>query len=426
MLTYTLSRTYLVEQRQTSALRQTRADARLVRSLVRAPDPDVELLLRTIETSAISRGVVRHGGRWYTTSATEGPDLLPAGLRAMVVEKRVPARQRYRHRGAVVVTVGIPLEGTDAYFEIFPLVELSRTLKTLQYSLAAAALATLAASVALGLWATGVVLRPVREIGRAAQDIAGGKLDARLDVEGDEELAAIATGFNHMVATLQTRIERDARFTSDVSHELRSPLTTLRSAVHIMAARRDELDPRSARAFDLLSQEVDRFERTVEELLEMSRYDAGIAQLRLEPVDIVAVVEDVLRTEGVRSDVLRVLGDGPVLVADRRRLEQVVRNLVGNAEAHGQGLVSLTIGSDADIVTITVEDGGPGIPVDERETVFERFHRGVAAGRRSSGGGVGLGLALVAEHVQLHGGTVHVVDAEHGASIVVELPVAPA
>ena len=260
------------------------------------------------------------------------------------------------------------------------------------------------------------------DIGVAAAAIAAGRLDARLDAGDDKELFALATGFNAMVETLQERIERDARFASDVSHELRSPLTTLHSSAEVMLARRDRLDPRSARALDLLTDEIGRFERLVEDLLEISRYDAGAAVIELEPVDVVKLVGSVLDETG--QDGVDVESPSSVVtIADRRRLGQAVRNLVSNAGTHGGGVTRVTVASSGDDVRIAVEDRGPGVAPEDREAIFGRFSRGRGARRRGSSDGVGLGLALTSEHVRVQGGRVWVEDASPcGARFVIQLP----
>jgi signal transduction histidine kinase len=423
MLTYSLSRTYLLNQRQRSAVRQAQANGRLVQSLLRSSNPDIPRLLGSLETPASSRSIVFHDGDWFATSAATGPDALPQALRDMVIRDVTPARQRYRHTGTTMVAVGIPLESGDAYFEAFPLTELPRTLRVLAYSLLAGSVVTLLASLILGSWAARRVLRPVGEIGRAASAIAEGRLDARLDVQGDEELVQLAAGFNAMVDSLQTRIEREARFASDVGHELRSPLTTLRSAVDVMRGRERQLDPRSARALELLAEEVDRFEHLVQDLLEISRYDAGMAVVDFQPVDLNALVTGVIEEAGQTQARLDLAPADTIVLADRRRLEQAARNIVQNAVSHGGGVVRAATEIDEAHARIVVEDQGPGVSAEDEPVIFERFSRGRAAGRRSSGAGVGLGLALVSEHMRLQQGTVSFANTTPlGVRFVLELP----
>lgn len=422
IVTYSWSRTYLLDNRQTSAVHQADANAQLVATLLRASRPDVSALVQSLQTPSDAQPLLLYQGSWFGTSAVAGPDALPAQLVDAVREGNA-GRQRYHQRNGQDLAVGIPLGGGSAYFQIFSLASLNSTLATLRDALVAGSLLSFVITMALGAWATSRVLRPVRDIGQAAASIAAGRLDARLDAEGDRELAELATGFNAMVQTLQARIERDVRFASDVSHELRSPLTTLHSAVEVMRNRRGELPERSRRALDLLCDEVVRFERMVEDLLEISRYDAGAARLDLEPVNVAALIKGLL-AEAKQDAEIDVGADmDATILADRRRLEQSLRNLIRNAVVHGGGVSRAAVASRADRALIAIEDRGPGIPPADRESVFERFARGRAAGRRSSGDGVGLGLALVAEHVGLQGGSVKMEDVEpHGSRFVIDLP----
>jgi len=209
--TYGLTSRYLLDQRQTSAMRQAQANARLVRSLVRTPDPDITQLLSSLGTPTAGRSLVHVDGAWFTAAAGLGPELLPQELTDLVLEERQPARQRFDDGRAVVLGIGIPLGDGNAYFEVFPMVELSRTLSTLRWSLLAASAFAFVGSLGLGYWASGRVLRPVVDIGRTAAAIAAGRLDARLDAAGDDELFALAHGFNSMVDSLRDRIDRDAQ-----------------------------------------------------------------------------------------------------------------------------------------------------------------------------------------------------------------------
>lgn len=423
ILTYYWARTYLLDQRQTSALHQAEANAALTGTLLEASPANVPRLIASLQTPSSSEAALLYNGQWFGESAVAGPDAIPSGLLRVVVDGHQAARQRYHHGHTQEVAVGIPLRGGNAYFQIFSLADLTSTLNTLRDSLAAGSLLGFLISLALGAWAARRVLTPARDIGQAAASIAAGKLDARLDAEGDRELAELATGFNAMVDSLQARIERDSRFASDVSHELRSPLTTLHSAVQVMQNRRHELTARSARALDLLADEVDRFERLVGDLLEISRYDAGVARMELEPVDVMALLKGVLAEAGQSAPVDVDTDINTVILVDRRRLEQAVRNVVRNAVLHASGVSRVSISATAGDTEIAVEDEGPGINRDDTERIFERFARGRAAGRRSSGQGVGLGLSLVLEHIQLQGGSVRVEPVcPHGSRFVLRLP----
>jgi two-component system sensor histidine kinase MtrB len=201
-------------------------------------------------------------------------------------------------------------------------------------------------------------------------------------------------------------VERDGRFAANVSHELRTPLTTMVNAIEVMRSRRERLDPSSREALDLLSEDVQRFARMVEDLLEISRVDTGHARLDLELVRVADLV---------------------ALAADQsagRPVTEVV-NLVANAQGHGRGVHRVVVEPAAGGVRIAVEDHGPGVPPHHRELIFERFARAPGGPGSPDTGGVGLGLSLVVEHVRLHGGQVRIEDADGGgARFVVDLPVA--
>jgi len=268
------------------------------------------------------------------------------------------------------------------------------------------------------------MLRPLRRVREAAEAIAGGRLDTRLGAQADPDLDRLSDSFNEMAHALESRIQRDARFASDVSHELRSPLTTLMAGVGVLESRREELSPRSMIALDLLVADLDRFNRLVNDLLEISGFDAGVAALDLTEVDIARFLE--ITAEGAGAVAL-LMPDGAhavVVQADKRRLARIMSNLLDNAERYGGGATGITLEMD-DTLRIIVEDGGAGIPAGERSAVFERFFRGSAGGRRTDDGGTGLGLSLVVEDLRLHDGRVWVEDrpdGRPGARFVLELP----
>jgi two-component system, OmpR family, sensor histidine kinase MtrB len=428
VVTYGVSRTYLFRQRRTYALRQTSADARLMDDLSKGHAESIPELLASLEPPSGSGSIpfLYRDGRWYSARLGQTEALIPAAVRSDVISGRHERDVRYHVAGPKLV-VGIPLATGDGYFEVFPLHELARTLGAVKLALVAAALATLLGSLALGRFVLGRLLAPVVDIGRTARAIADGDRSLRLDVGGYEELADLVGSFNDMVDALNTQIERDARFASNVSHELRSPLTTLKTAVEGMERRRDRLDERSARLLTLLVEEVGRFEGMVTDLLEISRMDAARpGALRRQDMTVEALVAAVADRPGGPPVPVEIVGDPATVVrADPRRMARVVANLVRNAETHGRGLASVRAVAASDRLRIEVEDRGAGVPPEDRERIFERFYRrSAAAGDRGSGGGVGLGLALVAQHVRLHDGRVWVEDASPaGARFVVEIPI---
>jgi signal transduction histidine kinase len=217
-------------------------------------------------------------------------------------------------------------------------------------------------------------------------------------------------------------VARDARFASDVSHELRSPVTTMAAAMEVLVRRRDEVSPAARHAIDLLDADLRRFRRLIGDLLEISRVDQGAFRLSAERLDLAELARYVLARSST-GDSVPVEASGPVpVLGDRRRLEQVVSNLVDNAEGHGRGLVRVAVCHADRVVRLEVDDAGPGVPAADRERIFERFARVSDRDRRVEDTGSGLGLALVAQHVRLHAGRVWVTDRPGGgARFVVEL-----
>lgn len=425
VMTYQLVRTYLLDQREHSVVNRSYVTASLVGNELLSREPDIPRVLSSLVVPAGSYPVLLHDGRWFAASLEVGRDDIPEGLRDQA-STGTPARQFFLLRGTPHLAVGVPLpRGSGTLFEVSSLEELDRTLRVLRNALGGAAGVTTLAGAAAGAWAGRRLLRPLTDAAGAAAAVASGTLDVRLEATGDADLDTLANAFNAMTSALGERIERDARFASAVSHELRSPLTTLATSVEVLAARRHELPERSRAALDLLAADVQRFQRLVEDLLEMSRIGAGTAEVSLEPVRPHELAAHALRSAKAPAVPVDVdeSASGVVVQVDKRRLERVIVNLVDNAQTHGRGIVRMAIEADDEWVRLVVEDAGPGVAPDDRERVFEPFVRGRAAGRRGGAHGTGLGLSLVAEHVRLHGGRVWVEDgAGGGARFVVELP----
>jgi signal transduction histidine kinase len=427
-LTYFTARQYFLHERQTAVLRQAYVNSNLVRAALQSTQPDIPPLLASLDTVPGSRSVLYDRGRWFATSLTVGRDAIPAHLRTQVVGG-TPASQRFSLAGSLQMGVGIPIPVVGAaYFEVFSLQELDHTLRILALTLAAGSVAITLAGIVIGRWASGRALRPLGDVAHAAVAIAGGRLDTRLETFDEADLATLASSFNRMADRLQERIEREARFTSDVSHELRSPLTTLSTSIGVLEARRQELPDRSRQAVDLLAAELRRFQRMVTDLLEISRFDTGAAELSLDDVRVDELVQHAVQAGGNGTLPVELAPDvaGLLVSVDKRRIERVVANLVENAAVYAGGVTRMAVEATGDTVRLIVEDAGPGVPPEGRDRIFERFFRGSAAGRRGAGDGTGLGLALVAEHVRLHGGRVWVDDRPGGGSrFVVELPIRP-
>jgi two-component system sensor histidine kinase MtrB len=418
---------YLVSQREGRALTQTATNAlRLERRLDAnasspRPLPLADVLAQLPRTTG-SASLLRFDGEWFTTALTVRPELLPASLRTAVLDG-VSARQRFELRpDATRLVVGVPLAGGDAYFEVFDLEDLDQTAEVLGAALAVMTVIAPLLGMLLGRWAARPALRPLGALSAAAHRMADGDLTVRIDPGVDGDLAPVAASFNRTVEALERRVCSDVRFAADVSHELRSPLTTIVGATGLLEAYRRRLPPEAGVTLDLLRDEVARFERLVQDLLEISRADAGNVDLLVEDVRLADLIMHSLPP--VYRGVLHVEppADEMVIRTDKRRFERVLANLVENAQSHGSGVTSVNVRADESRVCVFVDDAGPGIPIDDRERIFERFAR-TARTARSKTAGAGLGLALVARHVRLLGGTVEVHDSPNGgARFLVMLP----
>ncbi|MFG3421170.1 MtrAB system histidine kinase MtrB [Micromonospora sp. NPDC049460] len=349
--------------------------------------------------------------------------LISRELRATVAGGKVASQIRTGRLGGErtkYLVYGSPVPTKFGQVELYYLVPLTRQDDTAGDARATVVATGAALVILLGLLAglvTRLVVTPVRVAARTAQRLSAGLLDQRMAVNGEDDLALLAASFNQMATNLQRQILRleemsrlQRRFTSDVSHELRTPLTTVRMAADLIFAERDEFDPAVARSAELLQAELDRFEELLTDLLEISRFDAGFAMLDAEPTDLVPVVHRVAdRLAGLAERVgvpieLDVPTTPVIAEVDPRRVERVLRNLVGNAVEHGEGKpVRITLGMDDTAVAITVRDHGVGLKPGEEKLVFNRFWRADPSRARQTGG-TGLGLSISLEDARLHGG----------------------
>jgi signal transduction histidine kinase len=414
----------MLSQRQNSAVRQATVNARLVQESLGQGSTGLSDLLTGLGSEVESAVLLVDRGQWTSSGNLVDPRQLPTAF-LDAVSKGQAARQRTRLNGAPVLAVGLPLHSVSAtYVEVFPLRELDHTFRFLSWMLLAGVLVSGLVGALLGRWATVRALRPLTNLTVAAALAADGDLTVRLPENGDRDLLSVAHAFNRTAERLQKRVARDARFAGDVSHELRSPLTTLINAAAVLNHRRGQLTESAKQALDLLTEETTRFRRLVEDLLEISLTDEGAPNPELEAVDLVELVSQTARHAGTHEQIVVLAAEPrPLVRADRRRLERAIGNLIDNAERHGGGLSRLSVTSQGGLARIEVDDCGPGIPLTERERVFERFARGFP-GDRAGASGAGLGLALVTQHVRIHQGTVWIEDAPSGgARFVIEIPV---
>ncbi|MBT2414890.1 HAMP domain-containing protein [Streptomyces sp. ISL-12] len=302
-------------------------------------------------------------------------------------------------------------------YYLFPLTQEEKSLSLVKGTLATAGLFVVVLLGAIAWLVVRQVVTPVRMAASIAERLSTGKLQERMKVTGEDDIARLGEAFNKMAQNLQLKINQledlsrmQRRFVSDVSHELRTPLTTVRMAADVIHDARADFDPVTARSAELLADQLDRFETLLADLLEISRFDAGAAALEAEPIDLREVVrrvvsgaEPLAERKGTR---LRVVGDQQPVVAeaDGRRVERVLRNLVVNAVEHGDGKdVVVKLAAAGGAVAVAVRDYGVGLKPGEATRVFSRFWRADPARARTTGG-TGLGLSIALEDARLHGG----------------------
>ncbi|WP_194398526.1 MtrAB system histidine kinase MtrB [Microbacterium atlanticum] len=338
----------------------------------------------------------------------------------------------------IVVGQQLDIQGVASYelYLAYDLANAPQTLSFVQRTLWVVGIGLVLLISGIAWFVLRSVTTPISEAADTSAKLASGQLDVRLEVRGEDELATLGRSFNAMADSIESQIKELAelslvqqRFVSDVSHELRTPMTTIRLAADMINDQRDEFDPATARAAELLNAQVQRFETLLTDLLEISRYDAGSVQLELEPTSLAHLAEDVIASmhqlaEQHGSDVRLVAPGGysPVDM-DPRRVRRVVRNLLGNAIEHGEGRpIVVTVDSNQQAVAIGVRDYGMGMKPEEAERVFDRFWRADPSRKRTIGG-TGLGLSIALGDAKLHGGELAVWSAPgRGTHFVLTLP----
>lgn len=353
-----------------------------------------------------------------------GPvDQIPRSLRDFVKAGQVSYQYstvRTEGFSGPALLIGSPAPSRVTNLElylVFPLSSEETTITLVRGTMATGGLVLLVLLAGIAVLVSRQVVVPVRSASRIAERFAEGYLSERMPVRGEDDMARLAVSFNDMAESLQRQITQleefgnlQRRFTSDVSHELRTPLTTVRMAADLIYDHSGDLDPTLRRSTELLVGELDRFETLLNDLLEISRHDAGVAELSVEAVDLRATVNSALSNVGHLADETGIelqveLPEHEVIAeVDARRVERILRNLIANAIDHAEHKpVRIRMASDEDTVAVTVRDYGVGLRPGEEKLVFSRFWRSDPSRVRRSGG-TGLGLAISIEDARLHQG----------------------
>ncbi|WLQ08589.1 MtrAB system histidine kinase MtrB [Arthrobacter oryzae] len=318
------------------------------------------------------------------------------------------------------IAVGNKVTFNGTVYELYLIYDLNTAQKTLdeiQNVLLAGGAVLVLIIGAIAWYVTRNVVSPVSHAAVVSEKLAAGQLQERMVVKGEDEVARLGASFNHMAASLQEQITQLAtlsqmqqRFVSDVSHELRTPLTTVRMAAEVLYDARHDFDPINKRSAELLYNQVERFQSLLADLLEISRFDAGVAVLDAEPTDILQlltnVVEDAqpVAAEYGSEVTINSQEESVVVEMDDRRIERILRNLVLNALEHSEGKpVNISVAANETAVAVAVRDHGIGMTQAEAARVFDRFWRADPARARTTGGS-GLGLSIAAEDTKLHNG----------------------
>ncbi|MFF7245158.1 ATP-binding protein [Embleya sp. NPDC008237] len=445
-LTYREARTAMLQRAQDSVVRSVRDRVDAVAPSV--PFPPDQAALERIVALVDTRGnndhwAVAAGYRdlWAATDSTLTPNAIPAELRT--TSTAATAFQRVEREGVILLAVGVPvtfakpLDGRLSGVQVYVLTPMRAQMQEEAALVRAArngAIPAVLLALVLALVVAGGVLRPVRALQRATRRLAQGRLDTRLQVKGGDELAELARDFNHTAAALEQNearlrtMEARARgFAADVSHELRTPLAAMAAVIDVLDedAAAERLDPDTAAALRLVSAETGKLTRLVDDLMEISRFDAGAAALHVDELDVAEAVRRCLAARAWSDAVSTELPAGIRAEVDPRRFDVVVANLVGNALRHGAPPVEVGLDTerraDGLWIVLRVADRGPGLATDTLDRVFERFFKADTARARSAGSG--LGMAITLENVRLHDGQIRAANRpDGGAEFTVELP----
>jgi signal transduction histidine kinase len=398
--TYLLARQYMLQQRNEVAVTQVLAASRLAASAAAIGADGLTVLSAGAQVLPGSRAVLYRDGEWLVSAVGLSQDDLPPSLLQKLAEG-LGARQRGTLRDEPIAVVGFPLveQPRTWFIGVLSMQELARTLVVLRGALIVGVLLTTVGGAGVGWLLSRRVMEPLHVIGDTAQAISKGDLKKQISEPQEPDLARIALAFNEMTDSLRTRIDREARFSATVSHELKSPLTVIKGAAELIAAKRDELPPRAQLGVDLMTSQIEEFEKILNDLIEMSRYQSGHVQPQLEVLSASQAMETMAHRHGI--DLRAVEVEDADVIVDVRRLEQIFVNLKKNADLYANGIEAIRGERNGTWYEMHFDDAGIGVAPMERERIFEPFVRGK---HHSAVPGSGLGLAITREHARSMGG----------------------
>jgi signal transduction histidine kinase len=392
------------------ALEQSRFNLVLASEVLPTEGPDA--LLEAYARRGRFETVLLADGTSFPSSLSLGEEQVPDDLRALVAEGELAYERTEVADTRYLVTGGqVPGDEEDEAYFFFSEEDLWNDLADLRtILLVGLGIVVIAAALAGALLARRT-LAPVARASTAARSLAEGLLDTRLPVESSDEFGAWAASFNEMADALEAKITalseaqaRERRFTADVAHELRTPLTAIVNEASLLAEHLERMPVEARRPAELLVEDVSRLRDLVEDLMEISRLDAGTQPVRPESLDLGSLVAAAVRARAWQDRIDLDTGE-VLLTSDPRRVERIVANLIGNALEHGGRDVSVRVGSDGLGAFVEVGDRGPGIAREDLPHLFERFYKADPA---RAGRGTGLGLAIALENARLLGGDIDV------------------
>ncbi|MEU3437493.1 HAMP domain-containing sensor histidine kinase [Streptomyces sp. NPDC006863] len=447
-LTYREARNALLKTAQDTAVSTFREQVGRTGWRLPVEEEGIEEILRDLARTGKSRPWVvfaEYGSIRASSGESPVSSVITPELRRAAAADRYGSFERVVKDGVPYLTIGIPTvfrTGPDStlptglvLYAVMRLTDEQVNVDALLVAARDGALPGLAVALVPGLLAARSVLRPVRELRRAARNMGSGRLDTRIPVRGSDELADLADTFNESAGQLERSVgelrdaeERARRFASDVSHELRTPLAGMLAVTEVLDQDANRLDADTAQAVRLVSAETGRLATLVEDLMEISRFDARAAELNDDEIDVAEAIHKTLQTRRWADDdrIRTGLPAGVRARLDPRRFDVVIANLVGNALRHGGAPVTVRLRTEASssgtqVLVVEVTDHGPGIPTAALPHVFERFYKADAARTRSPGSG--LGLAITLENVHLHSGTIRAGNLPGGGAVfTVEIP----
>ncbi|MDX2811865.1 ATP-binding protein [Streptomyces sp. PA03-5A] len=440
-LTYREARNAILEQAQDTAVSSFREQAGTVGTTLPMDRLALQEVLRDIARKGKPHTWVvfaEYGSMRVSSGTSPVSTVITPELRRAALASPRGVFQRVDKDGTPWLTMAVPTvfkTGLSArasglvLYAVMPLTTQEDDIRAMLTAARDGSLPALLIALVPALLAARSVLRPVRDLRTAAQRMGRGELDTRIPVKGSDELADLAYTFNDSALQLERTVDelrraeaRARRFASDVSHELRTPLAGMLAVTEVLDEDADRLAPDTAAAVRLISAETGKLAVLVEDLIEISRFDAKAAELNADEVDVAETIRKTLATRHW-TDPAQVATELPTGIRarlDPRRFDVVVANLVGNALRHGGAPVQVRLHTEAPDggqarFAVEVSDSGPGIAPDVLPHIFDRFYKADAARTRSSGSG--LGLAITLENVRLHGGTVRAANGPHGGAV---------